>query len=161
MPDALDKMFQCGPEANFWLRLIVTEGMPRAVLEQWHDKLAFISTFGRDGFRINRALRESRELIFLSERILPSTGMDENDPIVRYFMFACLHESVHAIKQHKPPNEISTSENEAQEREADELAFQWFNRYVRDRGNEAIPLLTRDEVDKAQARNQEIMKRQL
>ena len=50
--------------------------------------------------------------------------MNEADPVVRYFMFVCLHETVHAIKQHMPPNEITPEENEAQEAEADRLALE-------------------------------------
>jgi hypothetical protein len=61
-----------------------------------------------------KALRERRELIFLSKHIAPSPGMNEADPVVRYFMFACLHETVHAIKQHRPPNEITAEQSQAQ-----------------------------------------------
>jgi hypothetical protein len=70
------------------------------VPEQWQDGIAYISVEGRDAFRINRALRESHELIFLSEQIAPSPGVNETDPIVRYFMFVCLYETVHAIGGH-------------------------------------------------------------
>ena len=85
--------------------------------------------------------------------------MSEAHPVVRYFMFVCLHETVHAIKQHRPPNEITPEENQAQESEADRLALQWINDYLRERNNPHMPLLTSEEIERAQARNQELMSR--
>jgi len=85
--------------------------------------------------------------------------MNEADPVVRYFMFVCLHETVHAIKQHRPPNEISAEENEAQESEADRLALQWINDYLKERNHPDMPPLTREEIERAQARNRELMTR--
>jgi hypothetical protein len=160
MADKLDRMFQCGEEANFWLRLAITEGLPTELIKEWHAKLTFISAFGRDGFRINKKLRESSELVFLAEHIIPSGGMSEDHPVVRYFMFAALHEAAHAIKQHRPPNEISTEENRAQEDEADALAFEWFNEYIANRNNKYLRPQTEDEVEKAQERNQRLAERQ-
>jgi len=152
-------MFQCGEEANFWLRLAITEGLPADLIIEWHAKLTFISAFGRDGFRINKKLRESSELVFLAEHIIPSGQMSEDHPVVRYFMFAALHEAAHAIKQHRPPNEISIEENQAQEDEADALAFDWFNEYIAKRGNKYLLPLTEEEVEKAQERNRRLAER--
>jgi hypothetical protein len=159
MPDVLDKMFQCGPDANYWLRHTMTQCFPRELLEQWHQRLTFLSAEYRDGFRVNKSLRETRELVFLSEHIAPCPGMNEAHPVVRYFMFVCLHESVHVIRQHRPPNEISAEENEAQEAEADQLALEWINSYLRVRNHSDMPLFERDEIEEAQARNREIMRR--
>ena len=153
------RMFQCSPQSNNWLEHTLTHCLPYEVLKQWQDRIAYISTELRDAFRINKALRESRELIFLSEHIVPSQGMNEADPIVRYFMFVCLHETVHAIEQHRPPNEITPAQNSAQEDEADRLAFQWINDYLKERNHPQMPPLTEDEIKRAQARNKALMTR--
>jgi Zn-dependent peptidase ImmA (M78 family) len=83
--------------------------------------------------------------------------MNEADPIVRYFMFVCLHETVHAIKQHRPPNEITPKENKTQEAEADQLAFEWINSYLKEMNHPDMPLLTEEEIERAQARNRTLM----
>ena len=154
-----NRMLQCGPDSNYWLEHTLKHCLPYEVLEQWQDRIAFISAEQRDAFRINKALRESRELIFLSEHIAPAPGMNEADPVVRYFMFVCLHETIHAVKQHRPPNEITPQENEAQESEADRLALQWINDYLKQRNHPDMPPLTQEEIERAQARNQELMTR--
>jgi hypothetical protein len=59
----------------------------------------------------------------------------------------------------RPPNEISPEENEAQESEADRLALQWINDYLKERNIPDIPPLTREEIERAQARNRELMTR--
>jgi len=151
------KMLQCSSDSNYWLEHALTNCLPYEILEEWQDGIAYISAEQLDAFRINKALRESRELIFLSEHIAPFPGMNEADPIVRYFMFVCLHETVHAIKQHRPPNEITPEENEAQELEADQLALQWINDYLKERNHPDMPPLTRAEIERAQARNRELM----
>lgn len=154
-----NKMLQCSPDSNHWLEHALTNCLPYEVLEQWQDGIAYISAELRDAFRINKALRESRELIFLSEHIAPSPSMNEADPVVRYFMFACLHETVHAIEQHRPPNEITLEESEAQEAEADRLALQWINDYLKERNLPDMPPMTEEEIERAQARNRELMNR--
>jgi Zn-dependent peptidase ImmA (M78 family) len=151
------RMLQCSQHSNDWLEHALTRCLPYEILEQWQDRIAYISAEQRDAFRINKALRESRELIFLSEHIAPSQGMNEADPIVRYFIFVCLHETVHAIKQHRPPNEITPKENEAQEAEADQLALEWINSYLKEMNHPDMPLLTKEEIERAQARNRALM----
>ena len=64
-----------------------------------------------------------------------------------------LHETVHAIKQHKPPNEISVEANTAQETEADALAFEWFNAYVERKNNPNFKKFTTDELHAATQKN--------
>jgi hypothetical protein len=74
-------------------------------------------------------------------------------------MFACLHETVHAIKQQRPPNEISLEEMKCRNAEADRLALQWINDYRKERDHPDMPLLTQDEIERAQTRNRELMNR--
>jgi hypothetical protein len=151
------RMLQCSQQSNSWLEHALTHCLPYEILEKWQDRIAYISAEQRDGFRINKALRESRELIFLSEHIAPSPGMNEADPVVRYFMFVCLHETVHAIKQHRPSNAITAEENEAQEAEADRLALEWINGYLKEMNHPDMPLLAKIEIERAQARNRALM----
>lgn len=153
----LNQMLECGPDANRWLEHALINCLPMDIFDEWKDALAFLSTVNRDAFRIARATREKRELIVISERIIPKGPLSEDNPRVRYFIFAALHEVAHAIKQHKPPNEISDEDNKAQENEADDLAYRWYNGYVRSRGNAHLPELTRVEVERAQAANRAAM----
>lgn len=74
-------------------------------------------------------------------------------------MFVCLHETVHAIRQHGSPNEITAEENDAQEAEADRLALQWINDYLKERSHADMPLMTEEEIERAQAWNRELMSR--
>ena len=71
----------------------------------------------------------------LSEYVIPPAGAAEDHTDARYLVFVALHGIVHAIKQHKPPNEISEAANNEQETEADALAFEWFNAYVKKKNN--------------------------
>ena len=104
-----------------------------------------------------RTYRENREIILFSDGLLPKQGAVEDQPEVRFFIFAVLHEIVHAIKDHKSPkfDSLSNEENAAQELEADVIALEWFNRHVDDRGNAALPQLTLDEIEGARTRYQE------
>jgi hypothetical protein len=76
------------------------------VLEQWRERIAYISAEQRDVFRISKALRE----------------------------------------------------NDA-EAEADQLALQWMNDYLKERNHPDTPLMTPEEIERAQARNRDLMNR--
>lgn len=153
-----NRMLQCGPRASYWLEHALKDCLPIDILDAWKAKLAFLSTTNSDAFRIAKATRENRELIFISERIIPPKRASEDHPDIRYFVFVALHEVVHAIKQHKPPNEISEAENSAQEIEADTLAFDWYNTYLKSKKNPHLPEFTKQDLDKSTEKNLEIMK---
>ena len=68
-------------------------------------------------------------------------------------MFVALHETVHAIKQHRPPNEISEEENNLQESEADDLALDWLNAHIRMRNNPHLKEFTKEELAVAKEKN--------
>jgi hypothetical protein len=146
-------MLQCGGRANGWLEHALKDCLPTEIFDEWKDKLAFLSTANSDAFRIAKKIREERELIFISEHIIPPNGVAEDHPDVRYFVFAALHEVVHAIKQHRPPNEISEEANKAQEAEADALAFEWFNAYIKRRKSAHLKEFTREELEAAKKKN--------
>ncbi len=148
-----NRMLQCGARANGWLEHALTEFLPMDILDEWKDKLAFVSTANSDAYRIAKRTREERELIFISEHIIPPRNAAEDHSDVRYFVFVALHETVHAIRQHKPPNEISAEANTAQEREADALAFEWFNAYVARKNNRHFKNFTAQELEAATQRN--------
>src|SRR3990172_5272366 len=126
-----NRMLQCGPQGNFWLQHALTNCLAAEIFDEWKERLAFLSTASSDAFRIANKTRLERELIFISEHIIPPSGAALDHPDVRYFIFVALHEIVHVIKQHQPPNEILEKANKAQEEEADMLAFEWFNAYIR------------------------------
>ncbi len=148
-----NRMLQCGARANSWLEHALTECLPLEILDEWKDKLAFVSTANSDAYRIAKKTREERELIFISEHIIPPRNAAEDHPDVRYLVFVALHETVHAIKQHEPPNEISVEANNAQEAEADALAFEWFNAYVARKNNRHFTNFTARELAAAAHRN--------
>lgn len=155
--DILKDMLQAGTAANYWLEHALVNCVPTELFEEWKGKIVFLSASGSDAFRVAKVLRENGELIFLSERIIPKGALSEDDPRVRYFLFAALHEVVHVIKQHKPPNEISKEENDAQEAEANDTALEWYNDYVRCLKNPHLGELTKQEIASIQEHNQQAM----
>lgn len=156
-----NRMLDCGPYSQ---RVeIALRYLPRDVLEEHKEKLAFISMAHRDGCRLARAVCENREVIVLSEHVLPKAHADETQSDVRYFIYVVLHEVAHAIKKHRSPQYDSLTEEEfdAQEEEADRLALQWFNEHIAILANPRLPAITREEIELAQAKSREIMQRLL
>lgn len=154
-------MFDCGDYYNNWVA-IALEHLPISVLAENKDKLVFVSTAHRDGSRLARMNCENREVIVLSERILPKRGASLGDDDVRYFVFVVLHETVHAIMKHKSQKFDSLSDEEvrAQEDEADSLALKWFNDYVDAQNNPHMKKLTVAEIEAAQERSRQQMEDQ-
>ncbi len=155
-----NEMLECGSYYNRWVE-IALKYLPQAVLEENKDKLVFITTAQRDACRVARHYCENREVILLSERILPKQGADEGQPEVRYFIYVVLHEASHAIMKHKSPkfDELTPEENGAQEAEADAIALEWFNEHVKTRNNEYLKQITREEIEQAQSKNIALMKK--
>lgn len=155
-----NRMLHCGDWYNRWVE-IALHYLPRDLLDEHKERLAFLAMGQRDGCRVGRELCENREIIILSEHILPKSGAKETQSEVRYFIYVVLHEVAHAIRKHRSPlfDDLTTEENRAQEDEADALALQWFNDHIKALNNPYLPPLTREDIEDAQARNQELMKR--
>lgn len=152
-------MFDCGRAHNWWLELAL-KYLPLDVLEQNKERFLFTSTANRDACRLARHYCQTREVILLSERILPGQNVkDETHPKARYFIYVVLHEVAHAIRNHKSPrfDHLTNEECEAQEKEADELAMSWFNEHVMKRNNKYLLPISTQEIEAAQARNMELM----
>ena len=156
----LNKMLHCGSRYNFWVAHAI-KYLPEDVSVQVVHRLAIFSTAEHDACRVARAICEEREIILLSERILPKKGAREDQPQVRYFIFVVLHEIAHAYKKHRSPlyDGLSQEEVDAQEKEADDLAFAWFNMHVQARNNPHLHPLTYQEIKIAQGKNQQLMNR--
>jgi hypothetical protein len=90
-------MIECG-RYNQWIQNAL-KYLPPAVLDEIKENILFISTADLDVCRIARKYCKTREIVLLSERILPKEGADEGQAEVRYFIFAVLHEVGHAIKE--------------------------------------------------------------
>ena len=148
-------MLDCGANGNFWVEYALG-CLPTDVLDEWEDKLAFVCMAESDGRRLTPAFRGDREIIVLSERIVPRAHVAEDHPDVRYFTFAVLHEIAHAIRNHRPPNEITQEEDAVQEEEAYTLAFRWYNDYLR-MNHPDLPPFTEEELRHAQARTRAAM----
>lgn len=157
---SFNRMLDCGDRYNQWVQNAL-EYLPRNVLDEHKDRLAFLAMAHRDGCRVARVLRENRGIIILSEHILPKAGAAEGQADVRYFIYTVLHEVVHAVKQHRSPlyDSLTPKEVAAQESEADDLALKWFNDHISALGNPHLPPLTREDVDAAQARSRATMDR--
>jgi hypothetical protein len=155
-----NEMLDCGHWYNQWVEIALCY-LPQTVLEENKDKLAFISTAQVDGCRVARHYCENCEVIFLSERILPKQGADEGQPDVRYFIYVVLHEVVHAIKKHKSPkfNKLTPEEKKAQEDEADVIAMEWFNEYIKALNNKYLKPITQEEIQRAKRNNQDLMEK--
>lgn len=156
----LNRMLQCGSRYNNWVAHAL-KYLPSEILLKLKEKLAFYSIAEKDACRIARAICENREIILLSERILPKRGAREDDSSVRYFIFVVLHEIAHAIMKHRSPllDKLSQQEVSAQEKEADELAFSWFNGHVKERNNFYLKPLTNEEIKEAKRKNQDLMRK--
>jgi hypothetical protein len=156
-----NRMLDCGPYDR-WVEIALGY-LPRVVLDEHKENLAFISMAHRDGSRLARAICETREVILLSEHVLPKGRTDEGQSDVRYFIYVVLHEVAHAIRKHRSPqyDSLTKEECEAQEQEADDLAFQWFNDHIAALANRCLPVITHEEIEMAQAKSQEVMQRSL
>ena len=153
-----NQMLDCGDRYNQWVQYAL-EYLPQAVLDEHKENLVFISTAQRDACRVARHYCENREVILLSDRILPKQGANEGHTEVRYFIFTVLHEVVHAIKKHRSPkfDNLTAEENQAQEDEADKIAFEWFNEHIKERNNPYLKAITKEEINAMQAKNQTLM----
>lgn len=153
-----NEMIHCGSEYNHWVE-IALQYLPEEIFEEYKDKLAFISTIQVDACRVATYLCETKELILLSHRIFPKAGKGEGHSSGRYFIFAVLHEVAHAIQKHGSPlfDNLNQEKIKEQEKEANELALSWFNDHLLSKNPELTPL-TMEEVEKAQAKNQELMR---
>jgi hypothetical protein len=150
-----NQMINCGPNYNRWVE-VALDYIPTDILWEYRDKLVFIGTGAMDACRVAPVLRKNREIIVLSERIFPKRGANEGHPKARYFIFVDLHEVAHAILNHRSPllDNLTEEENEAQEKEADDLAIAWFNAHVQARNNQYLKAISLDEIATAKAENQ-------
>jgi hypothetical protein len=149
-------LLNCGDKGDFWAEHALL-CLPDDIRNEWDDRLTIICMAESDGRRLTRKSREGKEIIVLAERIVPSSSSNEDSADVRYFVFALLHEVAHAINDDPPPNECSKEENDAIEKRADNLAFQWFNSFLRTRRNSTA--FTKEELNTAQKRAQFLMRK--
>jgi hypothetical protein len=151
-----NKMIQCGYKYNSWIEEAL-KCVPSDILYEHRDTLYIISPSNMDACRISRDICLQREIIVISDRVMPKGNVDGASPSVRYLMFVVLHEVVHAVKNHKPPNTITEAENDAQEKDANDLALHWYNCYVEERFKDILQPLSIQEIQTIQNENQSIM----
>jgi hypothetical protein len=129
-----DILIDCGGAyADAAVRSVLENYLPSDVLSAFDGRLAFVSTLGVDGVRLTKSFCRDRDVIVLSERIIPVTSEDEEfHPVYRYFIFVVLREIAHACKEHVSPfsNDLTAPQVESQTREAEELALKWFNEHA-------------------------------
>jgi hypothetical protein len=149
--------YEGGERCDHWAQVALSY-IPEGVLDDYAGHTTFMSMARADASRVARQYREG-EIVVLSERIVPPEHADEGQEDVRYFIFAVLHEMVHVLSNHRPPNLITAAENDAQEEEADRQALDWFNGYVAERANPYLVPLRIEAVDVVRGRNQARMAR--
>ena len=129
-----DILIDCGGAyANAAVRSVLENYLPSDVLSAFDGRLAFVSTGDVGGVRLTKSFCRDRDVIVLSERIIPVTSEDEEfHPVYRYFIFVVLREIAHACKEHVSPysNDLTAPQVESQTREAEELALKWFNEHA-------------------------------
>jgi hypothetical protein len=129
-----DILIACGGDyANAAVRSVLENYLPSDVLSAFDGRLALVSTTGVDGVRLTKSFCRDRDVIVLSERIIPVTSEDEEfHPDYRYFIFVVLRELAHACKDHLSPlaDDLTAAQLDTQMREADELALNWFNEHA-------------------------------
>ncbi len=129
-----DILIECGADyANAAVRSVLEDYLPADVLSAFDGRLAFISTTGVDGVRLTKSFCRDRDVIVLSERIIPVRSDDEEfHPGYRYFIFVVLREIAHACKDHLSPlsDDLTAEQVESQSRDAEELALKWFNEHA-------------------------------
>lgn len=146
----------CGRDGDFWVQHAL-DCVPDDIWNEHGGRFAFISTTDSDGRRLSPRAHENKHVIVLSERVIPDGHIPEDHPTVRYLYFIVLHEVAHAVRDHQPPNEITPEANQAQEDEANALAFAWFNAYLATRAANGLTLYTQEELTAAQALSQQRM----
>lgn len=153
-----NRMIDCGYSRNRWVEIALSY-LPQEVLDENKEAFVFIAMGECDACRVAPQYRE-REIILLSEHIFPDAHVAADHATARYFIFAVLHEVAHAVRKHRSPrfDGLSREENEAQEREADCIAYAWFNDHVQAEGNPHLLPLSPEEVQQMQERNQSLMK---
>ncbi|HKR61926.1 MAG TPA: hypothetical protein VJS64_19725 [Pyrinomonadaceae bacterium] len=129
-----DILIDCGGDyANAAVRSVLENYLPSDVLSAFDGRLAFVSTGDAGGVRLTKSFCRDRDVIVLSERILPvKSGDEEFHPGYRYFIFVVLREIARACKDHLSPlsDDLTAAQLETQTREADELALNWFNEHA-------------------------------
>jgi hypothetical protein len=132
MPD--DILINCGDDyANAAVRSALENYLPSDVLSAFDGRLAFVSAGDAGVVRLTKSFCRDRDVIVLSERILPvKSGDEEFHPDYRYFIFVVLREIAHACKDHLSPlaDDLTAAQLDTQMREADELALNWFNEHA-------------------------------
>jgi hypothetical protein len=153
-------MLDCGERYNQWIENAL-HYLPREVLNKHKENLVFISTAERDACRIARHYCESREVIILSDRILPKQNANEGQPEVRYFIFTVLHEIAHATKKHKSKkfDNLTEQETQAQEDEANIMALEWFNQYVEEQDSPFLKPLTMEKIAIGKQKNVDLIEK--
>jgi hypothetical protein len=155
-----NRMLDCGDMYNQWVQNAL-EYLPRNIFSKYKEKIAFVAMGQRDGCRLAKKLCKSREIILLSEHVLPKSGANEGESDVRYFIYVVLHEVAHVIKQHRSPiyDSLTNDKVEIQEAEADDMALKWFNDHVNIQNNPNMPFLSKEEINIAKGKSQDYMKK--
>ena len=155
----LSEILNCGNKYDRWVTIALNY-LPKEVFFELKNKFAVFSTAERDACRIAPAISKERQIILLSDRILPKRGASEENADVRYFIFCLLHEIAHVFKNHRSPflDGLTKTEMDVQESEANELALNWFNNFIKSRKNSYLKPIEIGEIERSKIIMQKLMK---
>ena len=148
----LSVFVDCSYEAKYWVDRAIG-WLPSDVVEHLAGRLAIVCVDSSDGRRLTSEFCQGRQLIILSERIVPRGCLSEDDSRVRYFIFVVMHEIAHAICDHQAPRELPVLSAEGQEDEADVLAYKWLNEHLETTDQ---PRFSTEELSKAKAESKRV-----
>jgi len=137
-------MLFCDSIHNKWVETSLLY-LPDEVYEQIEEKVAF-TNLASDACRLGSKVCQFDEIIIFSPWILPDSFFTETDLVAKYFIYCVLHEIAHVYLTHEPPDELSHSENQKQENEAENLAMEWFNKYAIDNASRGLNAITIEEI---------------
>lgn len=147
MPDFTKIIFTKSMPEAFAIRSAL-KYLPQGVLDHLAEELTILTMTDKAATRLSRPLCETKEIIFISDRIFPRVGFLESESGFRFFVFVVMHEIAHAYLKHKCPvyDGIGRDAVNKQEREADLLARDWYNEYVAAHPEIEIPQITCEEM---------------
>lgn len=126
---------------SWWIKNALAY-LPENILRDEGPNLAIVGVGAFGGCRLPKQYRE-REIILLSDWIFPPVSHSEAEETGKFFIVTLLHELAHAVSGDKSPHldNLPPDRIEKQERKADSMAIDWYNRHVESLGDENLTLL--------------------
>ena len=125
-----NRMLHGGDKFNMWAEIALRDYLPKVIFHDLKEDLSFFCGSHADGSHIPKSVVGDREIIIISERVLPPSGTRAKDPDGQNFIKIIFHEVAHAYLKHKSQffDQLTQEQADQQEVEANELAYKWLDR---------------------------------